>query len=130
MTVSSPGTAALRSQLTTTKSGLAQSLLRVVGYVMSEFTKPLRGSAQKYRLQAFWEYLDGYAMSLDMYPDGARRSLYQRDVYAVVQDYWRVTDDVCASAKARTQWGDNSEVTASNGTQAKSVQGDTIDRRS
>lgn len=44
-------------------------------------------------MQAFFDYLEGYAHAFDYYPEHIRPPLHQHDAYAVIQDYWRVADD-------------------------------------
>ena len=97
-----------------------RSNFNVVVYFMTELLKNKRSGQDKYRLQAFWEYLEGYSMAFDLYPDCGRNAPPPRDVYKVVQDYWQMTDDLACSVKRsdRANFGDGKPATT-HGTQER-----------
>ena len=59
---------------------------------------------------AFVEYLEGYASSLDIYSVCSRKPLGQPDISSVVDDFWKVAADYAESTdehaknRARLSW--------------------------
>jgi hypothetical protein len=69
--------------------------------IMSELAKKPVGPRHNEHLQAFWEYLDGYSMAFEMFPECYRQQPPAVDVYRVVQDYWSVTEDMARGIHKR-----------------------------
>jgi len=46
---------------------------------------------------AFMDYLEGYASSMDMYSICPRYTLERHDIGSVVEDFWQVAVDLAAS---------------------------------
>ena len=82
-------------------SGVMMAPVGVLVWIMSELIKSPRGSVQKYRLQSFWEYLEGYSMAFDMFPDYGRPHPSRQDVYRTVKDYYAASDDLIRVIKVR-----------------------------
>jgi hypothetical protein len=88
----------------------------VLVWLMSEITRNI----SKYRLQAFWEYLEGYSMAFDMYPDYGLPRPEHQDVYRVVNDYFDVSDDFVRVVKSRGALAaDDANGTITDGTQSR-----------
>jgi hypothetical protein len=49
------------------------------------------------RIDAFWDYIDGYMMSFDLYPESDFRHASKKDIHALVDDYWQLDADVATS---------------------------------
>lgn len=99
------------------------SSLQLLMGAMSELVKVSGKRYEKYRLQSFIEYLDGYSMAFDMFPDCSRQPTHSQDAYRVLQDYWDISEDLTRSVRARIEaTNEDADEAAVNGKQARPVQ--------
>ena len=102
---------------------VAMATVCVLKWLMSELSKSPRSSRTKHRLQSFLEYLEGYSLAFDMFPDHGRPHPSRQDAYRIVQDYYAASDDLIRVIEVR-EAAVIEDAKLSNGAQAQTTSRD------